>query len=245
MGVSQTRSPHTGALVVDGQHIAGPDLADLLRMKRVGFRTKTSAETLRARDISEHGRQFRANTRRPGLPAGPPPCTGIRSRSTWTAAARAAIVARLSIHASVVHLGRPDTLGGPRIRHPNEASWADGAQFRSLVCTGSSASISAQPSGSRLALTAGFEPWQAHLPAGWLVVQFSGTLRRMSQPLTADDLLPLIAKLSSAERRKLFRLIQKVGSDVEAYRAVPPAQDEFSSDEDTLAWDGGGWEDVR
>jgi len=67
----------------------------------------------------------------------------------------------------------------------------------------------------------------------------------MSQPLTADDLLPLIAKLSSAERRKLFRLIQKVGSDVEAYRAVPPAQDEFSSDEGTLAWDGDGWEDVR
>ena len=67
----------------------------------------------------------------------------------------------------------------------------------------------------------------------------------MSQPLTADDLLPLIAKLSSAERRKLFRLIQKVGSDVEAYRAVPPAQDEFSSDEDTLAWDADGWEDVR
>jgi hypothetical protein len=67
----------------------------------------------------------------------------------------------------------------------------------------------------------------------------------MSQPLTADDLLPLIAKLSSAERRKLFRLIQKAGSDVEAYRAVPPAEGEFSSDEDTLAWDADGWEDVR
>lgn len=67
----------------------------------------------------------------------------------------------------------------------------------------------------------------------------------MSQPLTADDLLPLIAKLSSAERRKLFRLIQKAGNDVEAYRAVPPAQGEFASDEDTLAWDADGWEDVR
>ena len=67
----------------------------------------------------------------------------------------------------------------------------------------------------------------------------------MSQPLTADDLLPLIAKLSSAERRKLFRLIQKVGNDVEAYRSVPAAQDEFSSDEDALAWDADGWEDVR
>jgi hypothetical protein len=67
----------------------------------------------------------------------------------------------------------------------------------------------------------------------------------MSQPLTADDLLPLIVKLSSAERRKLFLLIQKVGSDVEAYRAAPPAQGEFSSDEDMLAWDADGWEDVK
>lgn len=81
-------------------------------------------------------------------------------------------------------------------------------------------------------------------PVGWsfdFLVRFS----RMSQPLTADDLLPLIVKLSSAERRKLFLLIQKVGSDVEAYRAVPPAQGEFSSDEDMLAWDADGWEDVK
>jgi hypothetical protein len=67
----------------------------------------------------------------------------------------------------------------------------------------------------------------------------------MSQPLTADDLLPLIVKLSPAERRKLFLLIQKVGSDVEAYRAAPPAHGEFSSEEDMLAWDADGWEDVR
>lgn len=67
----------------------------------------------------------------------------------------------------------------------------------------------------------------------------------MSQPLTADDLLPLIVKLSSAERQRLFLLIQKVGSDVEAYRATPPGQGEFSSDEDMLAWDADGWEDVK
>lgn len=81
-------------------------------------------------------------------------------------------------------------------------------------------------------------------PSG-LVVHFLIRFSCMSQPLTADDLLPLIVKLSSAERRKLFLLIQKVGSDVEAYRAVPPAQDEFSSDEDMLAWDADGWEDVK
>ena len=81
--------------------------------------------------------------------------------------------------------------------------------------------------------------------AGWLAVQFLVRFDLMSQPLTADDLLPLIAKLSSAERRRLFRLIQKVGNDGEAYRAGPPAEGEFSSDEDTLAWDADGWEDVR
>ena len=78
-----------------------------------------------------------------------------------------------------------------------------------------------------------------------LVVQFLVRFSCMSQPLTADDLLPLIVKLSSAERRKLFLLIQKVGSDAEAYRAVPPAQDEFSSDENMLARDADGWEDVK
>jgi hypothetical protein len=67
----------------------------------------------------------------------------------------------------------------------------------------------------------------------------------MSQPITADDLLPLIVKLSSAERRKLFLLIQKVGNDVEAYRAAPAAQGEFSSEEDMLAWDADGWEDLK
>lgn len=67
----------------------------------------------------------------------------------------------------------------------------------------------------------------------------------MSQPLTADDLLPLIAKLSPTERRRLFRLIQKVGSDIDAYRATPPDPSEFSSDEDMLAWDADGWENLK
>jgi hypothetical protein len=65
----------------------------------------------------------------------------------------------------------------------------------------------------------------------------------MSQPLTADDLLPLIAKLSAVERRRLCRLIQTVGSDIDAYRAQPPDPSEFSSDEEMLAWDAGGFAD--
>jgi hypothetical protein len=66
----------------------------------------------------------------------------------------------------------------------------------------------------------------------------------MSQPLTADDILPLVAQLSPAERLRLFRLIQSVGDDLEGYRAAPPGQAEFSSDEDQLAWDGDGWENM-
>jgi len=66
----------------------------------------------------------------------------------------------------------------------------------------------------------------------------------MSQPLTADDILPLVAQLSPAERLRLFRLIQAAGNDAEAYRVSQPAQSEFSSDEDLLSWDGDGWENV-
>lgn len=67
----------------------------------------------------------------------------------------------------------------------------------------------------------------------------------MSQPLTADDILPLVAQLSPAERVRLLRLIRAVGNDAEAYRAAPPASNEFSSDEEALAWDSDGWEGVR
>ena len=66
----------------------------------------------------------------------------------------------------------------------------------------------------------------------------------MSQPLTADDILPLVAQLSPAERVRFFRLVRSVGNDAEAYRAVPPAPNEFSGDEDALGWDADGWENV-
>jgi hypothetical protein len=66
----------------------------------------------------------------------------------------------------------------------------------------------------------------------------------MSQPLTADDIIPLVAQLSPTERARFFRLIRAVGNDAEAYRVAPPAPNEFSGDEDALAWDSGGWENV-
>ncbi len=66
----------------------------------------------------------------------------------------------------------------------------------------------------------------------------------MATPMTADDILPLIAVLTPQERVRLIRLIaERSGTDDAAgYRAAPPQRDEFSSDEDPLAWEAEGWE---
>lgn len=67
----------------------------------------------------------------------------------------------------------------------------------------------------------------------------------MPKPLTADDILPLVACLTPQERVRLLRLIAKpAGSDSEAYRVAPPTSDEFSTDADSLSWDSDGWESV-
>jgi hypothetical protein len=72
-------------------------------------------------------------------------------------------------------------------------------------------------------------------------IDFTG----MPAPLTADDLLPLIAKLSTEERRRLLQLVFRQGrTDAEAYAAQPVRPDEFSSADDALAWDADGWEGV-
>ena len=67
----------------------------------------------------------------------------------------------------------------------------------------------------------------------------------MAKALTADDILPLVASLTPGERARLLRLIAlPLGSDAPVYRSAPPSRDEFSSDEEPLAWDAEGWEDV-
>lgn len=68
----------------------------------------------------------------------------------------------------------------------------------------------------------------------------------MPKPLTADDIIPLVACLTPRERARLLRLIgSRSVSDAAAYEALPPAPDEFSANgEDPLAWDAEGWEDV-
>ena len=65
----------------------------------------------------------------------------------------------------------------------------------------------------------------------------------MAKTLTADDILPLVASLTPQERVRLLRLIAlPQGADVPLYRSVPPSRDEFSSEDEPLAWDAEGWE---
>jgi hypothetical protein len=68
----------------------------------------------------------------------------------------------------------------------------------------------------------------------------------MAKPLTADDVLPIVASLTPQERVRLLRLISPRSAEgtVTAYRAAPVGQDEFSADGDPLSWDSGGWENV-
>jgi hypothetical protein len=67
----------------------------------------------------------------------------------------------------------------------------------------------------------------------------------MPKPLTADDLLPLIAKLSSEERHRLLRLAFRQGTtDADAYAAQPVTPSEFRSDDNALEWEAEGWEGV-
>ena len=67
----------------------------------------------------------------------------------------------------------------------------------------------------------------------------------MARALTADDILPLVASLTPQERMRLLRLIAlPEGSDRPVYRELPPSSDEFSSDEEPLAWEAEGWVDL-
>ena len=69
----------------------------------------------------------------------------------------------------------------------------------------------------------------------------------MPKHLSAEDIFPLVNCLSSDERLRLLRFIstRPAADDPEIYRAVPPRNEEFSSNEDLLAWDAEGWEGVR
>lgn len=68
----------------------------------------------------------------------------------------------------------------------------------------------------------------------------------MPNPMTVEDILPLVAGLTPQERGRLLRLIARSpGVDAAAaYAAVPPGRDEFSTDEEPLAWEAESWEDL-
>jgi hypothetical protein len=71
-------------------------------------------------------------------------------------------------------------------------------------------------------------------------------MQLMPKTLTADDILPLVASLTARERVRLLRLIASPqGADASVYGSVPPLRDEFSADDEPLAWDAEGWEDVE
>jgi hypothetical protein len=66
--------------------------------------------------------------------------------------------------------------------------------------------------------------------------------------ISADDLWPLVSKLSHEEQVRLAKLALRAaipGPDADAvvYAAVPVKAHEFSSSDDAgLAWDAEGWE---
>lgn len=71
----------------------------------------------------------------------------------------------------------------------------------------------------------------------------------MNVPLSAEDLWPLVQKLPHHEQVRLAKLALRAASresssDAEAYRIFPPRPEEFHSDDDALAWEAEGWEDV-
>jgi hypothetical protein len=72
----------------------------------------------------------------------------------------------------------------------------------------------------------------------------------MAQPaekLSAGDLWPIAKKLPRDEQVQLARrlLLEAAArrTDAEAYAVLPPGEDELSSDEDALGWEGEGWEE--
>jgi hypothetical protein len=62
--------------------------------------------------------------------------------------------------------------------------------------------------------------------------------------MTVEELLPLVARLSPPERARFLRLLTTSANDAQMYQALPPKPGEFDADDDPLAWDADGWENV-
>lgn len=68
--------------------------------------------------------------------------------------------------------------------------------------------------------------------------------------VTVEDLLPLIAKLSPEERRRLSRMAllpdpeHAATAEASPYEVVPGGSEEFAVAEDPLSWDAEGWDAI-
>jgi hypothetical protein len=68
----------------------------------------------------------------------------------------------------------------------------------------------------------------------------------MPRSLTADDIMPLVASLADSERINLIRWIASHhGAGGSAYKVAPPTDDEFSGDDEPLAWEADRWEEFH
>lgn len=70
-------------------------------------------------------------------------------------------------------------------------------------------------------------------------------MQSMPEPFTVEQIVPLVDALTPEERVRLLHLIARSRKqEAPVYAAVPPTADEFSTDEEPLAWEGEGWENV-
>ncbi len=67
----------------------------------------------------------------------------------------------------------------------------------------------------------------------------------MEQFKTAEELIPHLTALPPDELVRLVRLIlqQPDIGDAIKYALMPPGENEFSSDQNPIAWDADGWEE--
>ena len=68
----------------------------------------------------------------------------------------------------------------------------------------------------------------------------------MPRLLSADDMMPLVASMTEAERAKLLKWIAAVPDrDGFTYLASPATPDEFSAEDEPLSWEADGWDEFR
>lgn len=67
----------------------------------------------------------------------------------------------------------------------------------------------------------------------------------MAKQISAEDILPLAAKLTPQERARLIRLIVEQQSEhgADIYRIMPPHEDEFTSNDDAIDLESEDWEE--